>query len=129
MSQMVRREMQFIAPRVARQGRACYARAVYQDVQRLVPGGGEAAAALDGPLGSYIRSEYEPKGLYVFSKFWDGGMRDIQSSARQINSLADLANFKVRVAISRNTLDLFQTLGAAPTPLPGNKKGSPAPLG
>jgi hypothetical protein len=35
---MVRREMQFIAPRVARQGRASYARAVNEDVQRLAGG-------------------------------------------------------------------------------------------
>ena len=40
----------------------------------------DAFAALDGPLGNYVRKEIATKGLYVHSKMWENGMRQITSS-------------------------------------------------
>ncbi|HYZ17028.1 MAG TPA: TRAP transporter substrate-binding protein, partial [Candidatus Acidoferrum sp.] len=76
-----------------------------------------AFAAFDGKLGAYVRGEIEAKGLHAFDKIWENGMRNVTSSTRPINKLEDFANFKVRTPESKLSLDLFRSLGAAPTPI------------
>ena len=79
----------------------------------------EATAVMDGPVGTYLRNAYENKGIYVFEKLWDTGMRHVETSNHPIATLADLANLKLGTNSARIVIDLFATLGAAPTPLLG----------
>jgi tripartite ATP-independent transporter DctP family solute receptor len=77
----------------------------------------QAFAAFDGKLGAYVRSEIAAKDLHAFDKIWENGMRNVTSSTKPINKLEDFANFKVRTPSSKLSLDLFKSLGAAPTPI------------
>jgi tripartite ATP-independent transporter DctP family solute receptor len=74
-----------------------------------------AFRAFDGKLGAYVRGEIEAKGIHPFDKIWENGMRMITSSTRPVHNDADLAGFKMRTPNSRIALDLFRSLGAAPT--------------
>jgi tripartite ATP-independent transporter DctP family solute receptor len=74
-----------------------------------------AFRAFDGKLGAYVRGEIEAKGIHPFDKIWENGMRMITSSTRAVHNDADLAGFKMRTPNSRIALDLFRSLGAAPT--------------
>jgi tripartite ATP-independent transporter DctP family solute receptor len=73
--------------------------------------------AMDGALGAYVRKEIEARGLVVFEKMWENGMRQITSSTKPIRNAGDLANFKIRTPPGRLWVDLFKSLGAAPSPL------------
>ena len=73
--------------------------------------------ALDGPLGAYLRQEFEAKGLHVFERCFENGMRQITSSSKPIRGLDDLAGFKLRTAPSPVFVDFFRALGAAPVAL------------
>ena len=46
-------------------------------------------------------------------------MRQTISRVKPLKSLEDFAGFKIRVLTSKIVIDLFTTLGASPTPLPG----------
>ncbi len=74
-------------------------------------------AAMDGDLGNHVRSEFAKVGLFVFPKALDNGYRNITSSAKPINSPADLKGFKIRVPGNQLWVTLFKALGAAPTPI------------
>jgi tripartite ATP-independent transporter DctP family solute receptor len=76
-----------------------------------------AFAAMDGPLGAYVRKEIEAKGLAVLPKMWENGMRQITASNRPIKTAGDLAAFKIRTPPGRLWVDLFHSLGASPTPI------------
>ena len=76
-----------------------------------------AFRAFDGKLGAYVRGEIGAKGLHAFDKIWENGMRQITSSARPVRNAGDIAGMKIRTPNSRMALDLFKSLGAAPTPL------------
>lgn len=71
-------------------------------------------AAMDGPLGAYVRGEIEKKGLYAFEKIYDNGFRQISSSTRPIATPADLENFKIRVPVSPLWTSMFSAFGSAP---------------
>jgi tripartite ATP-independent transporter DctP family solute receptor len=77
----------------------------------------EALAAMDGALGANIRAEIEAKGMHCFDNIWENGMRQITSSTKPIQTLADLGNFKIRTPAAKISLDLFKELGASPTPI------------
>ena len=81
----------------------------------------EAFATMDGPLGTYVRKEIEAKGLYAFEKMWENGMRQITSSNHAMKNADDLRSFKVRTPPGRLWVDLFKSLGAAPTPIAFNE--------
>jgi tripartite ATP-independent transporter DctP family solute receptor len=76
-----------------------------------------AYRTFDGKLGAYVRGEIESKGIHPFEKIWENGMRMMTSSAKPIHTAADLAGFKMRTPSSRIALDLFRSLGSAPTPM------------
>jgi tripartite ATP-independent transporter DctP family solute receptor len=76
-----------------------------------------AHTAFDGKVGAYVRSEIAAKGLYAFERIWENGMRNVTSSTKPINTIADFANFKIRTPESKLYLDLFKSLGASPTPI------------
>jgi tripartite ATP-independent transporter DctP family solute receptor len=70
--------------------------------------------AMDGALGSYVRSEIDKRGLTAFDKMWDNGFRQITSSTHPIRTPADLKGFKIRVPVSPLWTSMFQALGASP---------------
>ena len=76
-----------------------------------------AFRAFDGKLGAYVRGEIATKGLHTFDKIWENGMRQITTSTRPVRNATDIAGLKIRTPNSRMALDLFKSLGAAPTPL------------
>ncbi len=71
--------------------------------------------SMDGDLGAYIRSQIAKSGLVAMDRIWDNGFREITASTRPIVTAADLAGFKIRVAVSKLWTSLFSALGAAPT--------------
>ena len=76
-----------------------------------------AFRAFDGKLGAYVRREIATKGLHAFDKIWENGMRQITTSTKPVRNAADIAGMKIRTPNSRMALDVFKSLGAAPTPL------------
>lgn len=73
--------------------------------------------AMDGELGDHVRKAFKDAGLYVFPKMLDNGYRNITTGAKAITGPADLAGMKIRVPGNQLWVTLFQTLGAAPTPI------------
>jgi TRAP-type transport system periplasmic protein len=80
-----------------------------------------AWAVMNGPVGDYLRKEFEAKSLYIpKGAFIDLGMREITSSTKPIRTVNDLAGFKIRVAPGNIYVDLFRTLGASPVVMDQN---------
>ncbi len=71
--------------------------------------------SMDGDLGAYIRGQIAKSGLVAMDRMWDNGFREITTSTKPIVTAADLAGFKIRVAVSKLWTSLFSALGAAPT--------------
>ncbi len=72
-------------------------------------------AALDGgPLSERIRDSLGKFGLKAF-RLVDNGFRDVITSVRPIETVADLHGLKIRVPPSPLLTALFRALGAAPT--------------
>jgi tripartite ATP-independent transporter DctP family solute receptor len=76
-----------------------------------------AFTAFDGRLGAYVRKDIAGKGLHAFDKIWENGMRQITTSTKPVRNAGDIAGMKIRTPNSRMALDLFKSLGAAPTPI------------
>ncbi|HEV2741322.1 MAG TPA: TRAP transporter substrate-binding protein [Candidatus Elarobacter sp.] len=74
-----------------------------------------ALAAIDGPLGDLVRKQMLDKGIYAFGKCWVNGFRQIATSLRPIKAVEDIAGLKIRTPGARLYVDMFKTLGAAPT--------------
>jgi tripartite ATP-independent transporter DctP family solute receptor len=70
--------------------------------------------AMDGKLGTYVRSEIDKRGLIAMDRMWDNGFRQITSSTHPIKAPADLKGFKIRVPVSPLWTSMFQALGASP---------------
>jgi tripartite ATP-independent transporter DctP family solute receptor len=77
----------------------------------------QALAAIDGPLGDLVRKQMVTKGIYPFSKCWVNGFRQIVTSTKPIKTVDDLAGLKIRTPGAKLYVDMFKTLGAAPTPV------------
>lgn len=71
-------------------------------------------AAMDGPLGNYVRGAIGKSNLLALDKMWDNGYRQITSSSHPINSPEDLRGFKIRVPVSPLWTSMFRALGASP---------------
>jgi tripartite ATP-independent transporter DctP family solute receptor len=80
-----------------------------------------AFAVFDGDLGNHVRKEIGNKGLWVYDRVFLNGMRQVTSSAKPIQTVADLQGFKIRTPSAKLPTDLFQTLGASPTPMNFNE--------
>jgi TRAP-type C4-dicarboxylate transport system substrate-binding protein len=76
---------------------------------------------VDGSLGAYFRKECLAKGVYVFPTSLETGFRHVTSYAKPMRSPDDFAGFKIRVLPIPLFVDLFKTLGAAPTPIDVNQ--------
>jgi tripartite ATP-independent transporter DctP family solute receptor len=71
-------------------------------------------AAMDGKLGAYQRAAFEKAGLHGLERIWDIGFRQITTSGKPINTVADMAGLKIRVPVSPLPIAMFKALGAAP---------------
>src|SRR3984885_11156276 len=79
------------------------------------PGYDQVWAAMDGGVGGLVRDAIGKAGIVPMRKVWDNGFRQItSSSSRQINSVEDLKNFKIRVPVTALLTSLFSSLGALP---------------
>jgi TRAP-type transport system periplasmic protein len=72
-------------------------------------------SALDGKLGTHLRTQIGKAGLVVMDKIWDNGFRQITTSTKPIVQPSDLQGFKIRVPVSALWTSLFKSLGASPT--------------
>jgi tripartite ATP-independent transporter DctP family solute receptor len=77
--------------------------------------------AMDGPVGAYIHAGIVKAGLIPVSNIWDNGFRQITSSTRKISAPEDLRGFKIRVPPAPILTSLFESLGAAATPINFNE--------
>lgn len=68
----------------------------------------------DGPIGEEFSKLVEPTGAIVLG-WWDGGLRHITNSKRQIQTPADLEGIKIRVPEGEVYLKTFEAFGATPT--------------
>lgn len=75
-----------------------------------------AYQVLDGPIQDEIALLAEEKGFHVLG-YWDNGMRDITNSVHPIEAPEDLAGLKIRTPDDPMTIDIFDQLGANPTPM------------
>ncbi len=74
-----------------------------------------AHAAVDGPLGDYLRQEIEAKGLHAFPVgAFENGMRHIGGTKRPIVRPEDLMGIKMRIPAGRIFEDTFKALGTEP---------------
>jgi tripartite ATP-independent transporter DctP family solute receptor len=76
----------------------------------------QAEAVMDGPAGDKIAIAAEAQGLVVLS-WWNNGIRETSNSKRPIVVPGDLAAMKIRTPPDPMTIDIFEALGAAPTPM------------
>ena len=75
-----------------------------------------AYEVLDGHIQDSLAEIAEEKGFHVLG-FWDNGMRDITNSVRPLEIPEDLAGLKIRTPDDTMTIDIFDQLGANPTPM------------
>ncbi len=72
-------------------------------------------SSMDGALGEYVAEAVAKYGIHMFSKATiDNGFRNITSSTKPINTVDDLAGFKIRLPVTPLWVDAFKALGAAP---------------
>ena len=77
----------------------------------------EAWAITDGPFGKKIAERLAAKGLIIIG--WNGGgFRHLTNSLRPVEKLEDIKGLKVRVLQSPLFIELWQSLGANPVPMP-----------
>ncbi|GGD19518.1 TRAP transporter substrate-binding protein [Aureimonas glaciei] len=76
----------------------------------------QAWEVMDGPVGEKLAAAAEAQGLVILA-FWDNGIRQTSNSTRPITKPADLAGLKIRTPPDPITIDIFNALGANPTPL------------
>lgn len=71
--------------------------------------------AMDGSLGGHVRAAIDKFDVITLERIWNGGYRQVTSSAKPIRTPADLEGFKIRVPVSPLWTSMFKALGAAPT--------------
>ena len=76
----------------------------------------QAWDVVDGPFGDSLEALADEQGLIVLA-FWDNGIRQTSNNVRPIKAPADLAGLKIRTPPDPITVDIFNALGASPTPL------------
>lgn len=74
-------------------------------------------AAMDGPVGAFIRKSIAGSRLHTLETMWDNGFRQMTTSGDPIESAASMAGLKIRVPVSPISISMFSALGAAPASL------------
>ncbi|HRO57679.1 MAG TPA: TRAP transporter substrate-binding protein [Burkholderiaceae bacterium] len=75
-------------------------------------------AAMDGPLGAYIRTIYTKVGLHAFERPWDHGFMHMTTRSKPIETPKDMQGLRVRASVVPLYVSMFRALGAAPTAIP-----------
>lgn len=75
-----------------------------------------AYEVLDGEVGDILAEKAEDRGYHVLA-WWDNGTRHITNSVRPIESPDDVQGLKIRTPNDPMTIDIFESLGASPTPM------------
>ena len=76
----------------------------------------QAETVMDGPVGDKIAASAEKQGIYILA-WWNNGIRETSNSKKPILAPADLAGLKIRTPPDPMTIDIFEALGASPTPM------------
>ena len=74
--------------------------------------------AVDGDLGTYLRTAFDKANLTPVGKFFDHGFRQVTSSSKPVTSPKDFVGMKIRVPATALQTALFKTLGASPATVP-----------
>lgn len=82
----------------------------------LLPNSEVADQVLDGEVGSKMLKKLESSNLVGLS-YWEEGFYNISNSVRPIKSAEDLKGIKIRTMENQVLLDVFEALGANPTPM------------
>jgi tripartite ATP-independent transporter DctP family solute receptor len=77
--------------------------------------------AMDGDLGTYVRTQIAKTPIQTVSRAWDNGFRHITSSTREIKTPDDLKGFKIRVPPAPILTSLFKALDAGAAPINFNE--------
>ncbi|WP_404376129.1 TRAP transporter substrate-binding protein [Vreelandella aquamarina] len=71
---------------------------------------------MDGEVGDELKRLSEEKGLVLLA-LWDNGIRHVSNNVRPIETPEDLEGLKIRTPPDEMTVDIFEALGANPTPM------------
>jgi TRAP-type transport system periplasmic protein len=75
-----------------------------------------AWAVLDGEVGQMLDERAQEAGLKILG-FWDNGIRHVSHLSKTVPAPGDIGGMKIRTPPDQMTIDIFNTLGAAPAPL------------
>ena len=70
----------------------------------------------DGEFGQYLKDSLDGTGLVVTS-FWDNGFRNLTTTNKEVHTVADIKNLKIRVMNAETHLAAWKAMGAAATPI------------
>lgn len=76
----------------------------------------DAWEVLDGPVGDELNALANAQGFEIIT-WWDNGIRNVTHVSQAIETPADLEGMRIRTPQDRATIDAFEALGAAPSPL------------
>ncbi|MCS2608768.1 TRAP transporter substrate-binding protein [Halomonas dongshanensis] len=71
---------------------------------------------MDGDVGEELKRLAEEQNLVLLG-LWDNGIRHVSNNVRPIETPADLQGLKIRTPPDEMTVDIFEALGANPTPM------------
>ncbi|GEN24366.1 C4-dicarboxylate ABC transporter [Halomonas cupida] len=71
---------------------------------------------MDGEVGDELKQLSEEQGLVLLA-LWDNGIRNVSNNVRPIETPEDLEGIKIRTPPDPVTVDIFEALGANPTPM------------
>ncbi|MGE6607593.1 TRAP transporter substrate-binding protein [Halomonas sp. NPDC076908] len=71
---------------------------------------------MDGEVGDELKNLSEEKGLVLLA-LWDNGIRHVSNNVRPVETPEDLNGLKIRTPPDEMTVNIFDALGANPTPM------------
>lgn len=71
---------------------------------------------MDGEVGDELKKLAEEQNLVLLA-LWDNGIRHVSNNVRPIETPEDLNGLKIRTPPDEMTVDIFEALGANPTPM------------
>lgn len=71
---------------------------------------------MDGEVGDALKELAEEQGLVLLA-LWDNGIRHVSNNVHPIETPEDLDGLKIRTPPDEMTVDIFEALGANPTPM------------
>lgn len=75
-----------------------------------------AHVVLDGEIGEELLKELEGTGV-IGLNYWENGYRHLTNNVREVKTAADVAGLKIRTLENDLHIDIWEALGAVPTPM------------